>query len=129
MAIEFQLTQVPSDRKLSPGSHPVRIFTSLSGAETPVLLGDRMTGATITASWPALPDADALKAWIAWSASYSGVKSVEIPPGLLAGLAVDGVEFPSYLDWTIKEEPTISSILGAPGFSSVSLAMRGRLLA
>jgi hypothetical protein len=129
MAIEFPLTQVPSDRKLSPGSHPVRVFTALNGAETPVLLGDRMTGATITASWPALPDADAQKAWTAWRSCYSGAKSVELPPGLLAGLAADGVEFPAYLDWTIKEEPVLGSILGAPGYSSVSLVMRGRLLA
>lgn len=105
------------------------MFTALNGAETPVLLGDRMTGATISASWPALPDADAQKAWTAWSTSYSGVKPVEIPPGLLAGLAIDGLEFPTYLSWTIQEAPVIGSILGAPGYSTLSLVMRGRLLA
>jgi len=129
MAIPFPLDQVPSVRRFTPGAHPVRIFTALNGAETPVLLGDRITGATITASWPALPDTDAQKAWTAWTSSYSGTKAVDLPPGLLQGLALDGVTYPAYLSWTIKDEPEVNSLLGAPGYSSLSLVMRGRLLA
>lgn len=88
-----------------------------------------MTGATISTSWPCLSDADAQLAWTAWEASYSGVEATQVPPGLLLGLAADGIKFPAYLDWVIQAEPEINSIQGLPGYSTLSLVMRGRLLA
>lgn len=127
--IAFPLEVVPSARKLTPGAHPTKIFKALNGAETPVLMGDRMTGATIVSAWPCLRDAEAQLAWTAWQNSYSGVYGTQVPPGLLLGLAADGIQFPDYLNWVIQAEPEINSILGLPGYSTLSLAMRGRLLA
>ena len=127
MAITFNLEAVPAVRSLTPGAHPGRPFVALNGAETPILLGDRMTGARITASWPALPDAEAQKADDAWSDSYSGALDVQVPPGLLQGVESDtGKTFPAYLSWTIAGPPVRNSV--RRGFSSLSLVMRGRLL-
>jgi hypothetical protein len=129
LPIAFPLEVVPAARKLTPGAHPARVFKALNGAETPILLGDRMTGASVQASWPCLSDAEAQLAWTAWTDSYSGVYGTQVPPGLLLGLAADGLDFPAYLDWVIQAEPEINSIPGAPGYSTLSLIMRGRLLA
>lgn len=126
MAIPFPLDDVPNQRKLTPGQHPVQVFYALNKAEYPVLQGDRMTGAEVSASWPALPDSRAWLAIRAWEQSYSGVYDVQIPPGLLLGIELDGEPFPSYLNWTIAEMPEIESI--GPGLSSLSLKMRGRML-
>lgn len=126
MTIPFNLTIIPSTRRTTPGAHPGRAFVAKNGAETPILFGDRMTGARISAGWPAIPDSEAQKALAAWEASYSGALDVEFPPGLLAGIEADtGQGLPSYLSWTIAEEPVVESV--RKGYSSLSLVMRGRL--
>jgi len=112
-------------RDLVVGSHPVKNFKAINGAEYPVLQGDRMTDARIDAGWPSLPDEQAWLANYAWEQSYSGYLDVELPPGLLKGIELDGQIFPTYLHWTIAEMPKIKSL--GPGHSSLGLAMRGRL--
>lgn len=125
-AISFPLLTVPMTRELVVGSHPVKVFKALNGAEYPVLQGDRMTDARIDAGWPSLADEEAWMANYAWEQSYSGVLNVQLPPGLLQGIELDGQVFPGYLHWTIAEMPKIKSTY--PGRSSLALTMRGRLL-
>ena len=129
MPIPFNLTIVPSERECLAGEHPTRTFVPINGAELPILLGDKVTDARVVASWPAIPDSLAYgTVWTAWVDSYSGLLEVDLPPALLAGIESDlGKGFPSYLSWHIAERPAIRSV--KRGLSSLTLVMRGRLLA
>ena len=102
----------PSARNYAPGNYPVRRFTSINGAGTTRIYGNKSFDATLSMEFIVTDDQleDVLECWNAALGQYD---TLLLPNQLFGGISA-GVQdeiIPEHLKWRWAEKPRVESLL------------------
>ena len=113
----------PSGRALSPATVPMNAFTSVSGKETRVILGDSATGAQLTLAFNNILEAVAQRILDHYRTQLGVALQFELAPEVYAGWTEYVNEFPTGQKWRYSGPPEVEFV--APGIMSVSVSLVG----
>lgn len=111
----------PTSRTWTVGSQPVASFTSMSGRETRVLLGDEQVGASLNLEFGTVPEASALAVADHFAAMRGGFYTFTLPASVFAGMTDSSTVRPAGTSWRYAGSPTIEWLM--PGWASVSVSL------
>jgi hypothetical protein len=111
----------PSSRSYQHASLPVSSFTSLSGKETRVLLGDTFHGATLTLSFEHLQESVSQQLMDHFAASSGTLLSFTLPAAVWAGWANYTATEQTDKKWRYTGPPSVAAV--SPGIMTVSVEL------
>lgn len=129
MPLPFPVIKCPSERDYRPGTFPVREFVARNGAVTKIALGDRISDASLTLTYPYIPNVQKALVIELWKDSVGGFRDVALPANAFEGDPELEATIPTYLSWFMGEPQTRTPRGYLPGFSLLTLAFNGRLMA
>jgi hypothetical protein len=104
--IVFSLT-CPRQLDITPGAHPTRTYTSISGASRTRLFGSQPVGSSVRARF-FCTSAEAAQVVADYHATYSGAEPIGLDPELFAGHEAIAAALPP-LKWYMQE-PELSPL-------------------
>ena len=115
----------PISRRFTAAQFPTRRFTSISGAGTTRLYGNKAFDAKLDIQF-LVTDTIAAAIFDSWYASYGTYATVTLPDNVISGSTelLDAVT-PSYLEWHWEKEPTIETVQS--GLSRITVNLVARL--
>ena len=113
----------PSGRALTPATVPMNAFTSVSGKETRVIMGDSATGAELTLSFDTILEAVAQRVLNHYRTQLGVALQFDLPPEVYAGWTEYINEFPTGQKWRYAGPPNVEFV--APGIMSLSVSLVG----
>ena len=111
----------PSSRAYTHASLPVSSFTSLSGKETRVLLGDTFHGASLSLSFQNLQESVAQQLMDHFAASSGTLLSFTLPAAVWAGWANYTATEQTDKKWRYSGPPSVAAV--SPGIMTVSVQL------
>ncbi len=115
----------PIDRQAKPGLYPIKRFTSISGAGSTRLFGNKAFDATLQLRYEASDD-DAARMLQSYHDSRGGFYPLSLPEKVWEGMSAElRQQFPDYLTWRWSEEPSVESV--QPGRTRLAVSLVGTL--
>lgn len=108
MAVAAFPSLKPSARSWTPGSPPVATFSSLSGAESRVLLGATAVGSSLRLSFDNRTEADAQQITDHFAVALGMYEVFDLPAEVFAGMAGFAHIKPSAFKWRYKGTPAVT---------------------
>ena len=114
-------SQCPVKRTYTPGKYQTKRFTSVSGAGTTRLYGDKAFNAEIQLEY--LADDSTVQAFAdSWHEAMGSYFPITVPDSAFGNYQY---VFPKYLEWRWAEEPSFSTI--QPNLTRVNVTLIGTL--
>jgi hypothetical protein len=124
MVIDFPAL-CPIGRQAKPGLYPVKRFTSVSGAGTTRLFGNKAFDATLQLRYEANDD-EAARMVQSYHDSLGGFHPLQLPGKVWEGMSDDlRKQFPDHLTWRWAQEPEVESV--QPGRTRLAVSLVGTL--
>ena len=111
----------PSSRAWTPGSPPVKVFSSLSGYEQRVLLGPEPIGTSLALTFSNLLEADILRLTDHYVTAKGTFNVFGIKAETLAGMSNTGGVTPNGQKWRYAGPPQIDWV--SPGIGNISVSL------
>ena len=111
----------PSSRAWTPGSLPMRSFSTLSGYEARVLLGANSVGTSLSLAFSNLLEDQLLEIISHHSVAKGSFETFDLPDSVFAGMSNYGNVTPVSSQWRYASPPSIDWV--APGIGNVSVSL------
>jgi len=111
----------PSARSFAPGQVPVTTFTSLSGKETRVILGDTATNHRLSLGFQNIQDPVGQQIMDHWNGQLGIALAFTLPSAVYAGWSLYLSTVPSTQQWRYESIPEVEFV--APGIMNVSVEL------
>ena len=122
-AVNWDLT-CANTLEVTPGAHPTKVYSAISGVTRTRVFGSRPVRASIRARF-ITTTAEAADAFVKYHTSLSGADEVRINPDLFTGHEELLAALPGNLTWHFAREPEASPQLG--GRVELSVEFDGRI--
>jgi len=113
----------PSGRAFVPATVPMNAFTSVSGKETRVIMGDTAVGPQLTLSFNNILEAVGQRILDHYRTQLGVALQFELAPQVYAGWAQYLNELPAGQKWRYGGAPEVEFV--APGIMSISVSLVG----
>jgi hypothetical protein len=107
----------PTARSFAPGQVPVTSFTSLSGKETRVILGDTASNHRLSLAFENIQEATGKQFIDHWNGQLGIALPFSLPAAVYAGWSLYQSAVPTTQQWRYESIPTVEFV--APGIMSV----------
>ena len=111
----------PSSRAWTPGSQPVKAFSTLSGYESRVMLGSEPIGASLQLSFQNLTESIALAISNHFSTAKGTFETFVLPAAVFAGMTDYSTVAPTGQEWRYAAAPSINWV--SPGVANVGVSL------
>ena len=111
----------PSSRSWTPGSQPVKTFSSLSGHEQRILLGPEPVGTSLTLAFSNLTEQVLLQITDHYRLAKGTFETFDLPSAIFAGMTNYGGVTPDNQSWRYAGSPQVDWV--APGIGNVSVSL------
>ena len=119
--MSFFPSQNPTGRQLKLGFVPVETFTSLSGKETRVVVGNKRHGHELSLKFENVREGVAKQISNHWYGRQGTLLSFQLPDSVFEGWDAYPSSVPVTQNWRYASEPSIDAV--APGIMNVSVEL------